>query len=75
MHEEELHNLYRSPNMIRVVKSGRVRCLRHASHMGRREIDVKSRTENPKERDLGVYGRIILKWIIKKEWRVWDGFN
>ena len=35
LHSEELHNLYRSPNIVRVIKSGR---LRWAGHVGRMEV-------------------------------------
>ena len=31
-HDEELHNLYRSPNIVRVIKSKRFKC---AGHVGR----------------------------------------
>jgi hypothetical protein len=34
LHNEELHNLYTSPNIIRVVKSRRVRWAGHVAHMG-----------------------------------------
>jgi hypothetical protein len=33
-HSEELHNLYNSPNIIRVVKARRMRCAGHMVHMG-----------------------------------------
>jgi hypothetical protein len=35
MHNEELHNLYASPNIIRVYKSRRMRWVGHVAHMGR----------------------------------------
>jgi hypothetical protein len=34
LHNEELHNLYASPNIIRVIKSGRMRWARHVTRMG-----------------------------------------
>jgi hypothetical protein len=34
LHNEELHNLYASPNVIRVVKSGRVRWAGHVACIG-----------------------------------------
>jgi hypothetical protein len=34
LHNEELHNLYSSLNIIRVVKSGMMRWVWHAAHMG-----------------------------------------
>jgi hypothetical protein len=37
MHNEKLHNLYPSPNIIRMLKSRRVRWTGHVAHMkGRR---------------------------------------
>jgi len=33
LHNEELHNLYASPNMIRVIKSKRMRWLGHVACM------------------------------------------
>jgi hypothetical protein len=34
MHNDELHNLFSSPNIIRVIKSRRMRWMRHVAHMG-----------------------------------------
>jgi hypothetical protein len=34
MHSEELHNLYSSPNIIRVIKSRRMRWAGHVARMG-----------------------------------------
>jgi hypothetical protein len=36
MHNEELHNLNTSPNIIRVINSGRMRWMGHVTCMGRR---------------------------------------
>jgi hypothetical protein len=33
LHNEQLHNLYSSPNIIRVIKSRRMRCAGHAAFM------------------------------------------
>jgi hypothetical protein len=39
MHIEELHNLYALPNIIRVIKSSRMRWAGHVARMGKmREI-------------------------------------
>jgi hypothetical protein len=35
LHNEELHNLYASPNVIRVIKSRRMRWVGHVAHMGK----------------------------------------
>jgi hypothetical protein len=34
LHNEELHNLYGSPNIIRVIKSRRMRLAGHVARMG-----------------------------------------
>jgi hypothetical protein len=34
VHNEELHNLYSSPNIIRIIKSKRMRWARHVARMG-----------------------------------------
>jgi hypothetical protein len=36
LHNEELHKLYPSPNIIRMIKSRRMRCARCVARMGRR---------------------------------------
>ena len=52
LHNEELHSLYCSPNIVRVIKSRR---LRWAGHVARREesrSSFKILTGTPTERDL-----------------------
>jgi hypothetical protein len=34
LHNEELHNLYTSPNIVRVIKSGRIKWTGHVAWMG-----------------------------------------
>jgi hypothetical protein len=34
LHNDELHSLYSSPNIIRVIKSMRMRWVGHGAHMG-----------------------------------------
>jgi hypothetical protein len=34
MHNEELHGLYSSPSIIRIIKSRRMRCAGHVARMG-----------------------------------------
>jgi hypothetical protein len=41
LHNEEFHNLYTSPNIIRTVKSWRVRWAGHVAHVG--ELRDKSK--------------------------------
>jgi hypothetical protein len=48
---EELHNLYSSPNIIRVNKTRRMRWAGHAARMGRRGMHIEYWWESQKERD------------------------
>jgi hypothetical protein len=34
LHNEELHNIYASPNIIKIIKSKRMRQMRHVANMG-----------------------------------------
>jgi hypothetical protein len=34
LHNEELHNLYSSPSIIRMIKSRRIRCAGHVARIG-----------------------------------------
>jgi hypothetical protein len=34
LHNDELHRLYSSPNIVRVIKSRRMRCVGHVTRMG-----------------------------------------
>jgi uncharacterized membrane protein len=34
LHNDELHNLYSSPNIVRVIKARRMRWAWHVAHMG-----------------------------------------
>jgi hypothetical protein len=65
LHNEELHNLYPSPNIIRVIKSRRMRWAGHVARIG--EMHTKfwfgSLKGRDNSKDLGVDGRVILKWI------------
>jgi hypothetical protein len=69
LHNEELNNLYCSPNIVRVIKS-RIRWAGHVARMGRGEACTGLCWRNLRERvylrDPGVYGRVILRWIFKK---------
>jgi hypothetical protein len=67
LHNEELYDLYRSLNIVRVIKSRKV------VRMGRGEVHTGFLWGGLRERDdledSGLDGRIILKFIFKK----WDG--
>jgi hypothetical protein len=63
-HNDELHNLYSSPNIVRVIKLRRMRWAGHVARMG--EVFTGFWLGGPKGRDhwedLGVGGRITLRW-------------
>jgi hypothetical protein len=42
LHKEELHNLYFSPSIIRLIKSRRMRWARYVARMGRRGMHIGS---------------------------------
>jgi hypothetical protein len=51
LHNEELHNLYSSPNIIRMIKSRRMRWTGHVARMGRRGMHIGYWWESQKESD------------------------
>jgi hypothetical protein len=51
LHNEELHNLYSSPSIIRMIKSRRMRGARHVARMGRRLMHIGYWWESQKKRD------------------------
>jgi hypothetical protein len=65
LYTEGLHDFHSTPNIIRVIKSRRMRWAGRREHMGRREICTGFWQGNMKEgdhlEDLGIDGRIILK--------------
>ena len=77
---EELNDLYSSPNILRVIKSRRMRWAGHVARMGEergvyRVLVVKPVGKNHWE-DLGVDGWMILGWICRR-WDVgiWTGLG
>ena len=73
LHNEELSYLYSLPNIVRVVKSRRMRWAGHVARMGKGRGVHRVLVGNPKRRDhwgdSDVDGRIILRWIFRK----WEG--
>jgi hypothetical protein len=78
LHNEELNDLYSSPNIVRAIKSRRMRWVGHVARMVRGgaytgywwgHLRERDHLENP-----GIDGRIILRWIFRK-WYVeaWTG--
>jgi hypothetical protein len=51
LHNEELHNLYSSPSIIRMIKLRRMRGVGHGARMRRRGIHRGFWWETQKERD------------------------
>jgi hypothetical protein len=52
LHNEELHDLYSSPNIIRVMKSTRMRWAGHVARVGeKREVHTGFLWGNLRERD------------------------
>ena len=70
LHEEELNDLYASPNTVRVIKSRRMRLAGHIGSMEKRTGVYRFWWGNLRERDhlgdRGVDGRLILRWIFRK---------
>jgi hypothetical protein len=72
LHNEELNDLYSSPNILRVIKFRRTRWAWRVARMGRVLVgkpEGKSHWGDP-----GVDGRIILGWIFRK-WVVGYGLD
>ena len=80
LHNEELNDLYSSPNIVRVIKSIRMRWAGHVARMGEDRGCIGSWWGNRRERDhwgdLGVDVWIILGQISKR-WNVgiWTGLG
>jgi hypothetical protein len=51
LHNEELHNLYSSPSIIRIIKVRRMKWAGHVARMGERGTCIGYWWENQRERD------------------------
>ena len=73
LHTEELNDLYCLPNIVRVIKSIRMRWAGQVVRKGRGEEYTGFWWGNLRKRDHlgnpGLDGRIILRWIFRE----WDG--
>jgi hypothetical protein len=71
LHNEELHNLYFLPHVIRINKSRRIIWVEHVEGMDAmrnayRVFVGKQEEKSPLWRTRNTDWRIILKWILKK---------
>jgi hypothetical protein len=81
LHNAALNNLYSSSNIVRVIKSRRMRRTKHEVCMGDRRVsyrvlmrDLRDQRERDHFEDTGVDGRIILRWFFRKrDEEVWTG--
>jgi hypothetical protein len=70
LHNEELHNLYSSPSIIRIIKLRRMRWAGHGARMGEKRNAYRILVGNPEGK--GLLGRpsrrrwIIFKWMLER---------
>jgi hypothetical protein len=85
LHNEELHNLYSSPNIIRMIKSRRIKMVGHAARIGEKKTaygilvgkpERKRSMRIPRRRwadnikiDLREIGWGGMDWIDRDQWR------
>jgi hypothetical protein len=50
LHNEELNNLYSSPNIVRMIKSRRMRLAGHVARMGEGKVVYRVLVKNPEGR-------------------------
>jgi hypothetical protein len=66
LHNDELHSLYSSQNIVRVIKSRRMRWAGHVARMGEGRGVYRVLVGRPEGKnhweDLGIGGRITLRW-------------
>jgi hypothetical protein len=79
LHNEELHNFYSLPSIIRIIKSRRMRWAGHAAQMGMKRNAYRILLGKPEgERALG---RPRCRWVdstemyLKRDWTGWYGLD
>jgi hypothetical protein len=76
LHSEERHKLYSSPNIIRMIKSRRMRWTGHVARMGEKRNAYRILVGEPEERSLGRPRR---RWVdnfkIDLREMEWDGMD
>jgi len=80
LHNEELNDLYSSPNIVGVINSRRIRWAGHVARMGEEKGNTGSWWGNRSERDhwedLGIDGWIILGRISRRwDLGIWTGLG
>jgi hypothetical protein len=70
LYKDELHSLYCSPNIVRVIESSRMRWTGHVVCMGRGEVFTGFSLGGPKGRDhwedLVLGGKVKLQWTLDR---------
>jgi hypothetical protein len=79
LHNGELHKFYSSPDIIRQIKSRRMRWAGHVARMGEGRNLYRGLVGKPERKvhleDQGVDGRMGSKWTLGElVWGVWSGF-
>jgi hypothetical protein len=73
LHNEELHNLYSSPSIIRIIKSSRMRWAGHVAPMGETRNEYRILVGKPEgKRPLGRPRRM---WMENIREIGWDGMD
>jgi len=80
LQNEELNDLYSSPNIVQVIKWRRMRWAGHVARMGELRGCIGSWWGNWREEDywgdLGIDGWIILGWIYRRlDVGIWTGLG